>query len=182
VNRVAWEAYAIVRAVGVPGAAGAAFALIALALFLFGVKPAATAIDGERHALERLQVQLKQTQRGAATGPGTTAERLRAFYAFFPRLEALPEWLDKVYAAAARHSITLEKGEYTLARERDGRLMRYQLILPVKGSYPQLRAFLENVLQDVPAAVLDSVTFQRESIAAPQVDAQFRFSLVLGGS
>ena len=97
-------------------------------------------------------------------------------------MEALPEWLDKVFAAAARHSVALDKGEYDPGRDKDGKLIRYQLLLPVKAAYPQVRGFLESVLQEVPAAALDSVTFQRESIASPQVEAQVRFTLMLGGS
>jgi len=169
-NRLAWETRRFLRAAGIAGAAGIACAAAGLVVFVLGVEPAGREIDGERHALEKLQSRVSQAQRGAAAGPRTTAERLGAFYAFFPRVEALPDWLDKVFAAAARQSISLEKGEYTLARERDGKLARYQLLLPVKAPYPQLRAFL------------DSVTFQRESIATPQVEAQFRFTLVLGGS
>lgn len=181
-NRLGWEARRFLRTAGIAGAAGIACALAGIAVFVLGVEPAGRELDSERHALEKLQARISQAQRGAGSGPRTTAERLGAFYAFFPRVEALPDWLDKVYAAAARQSITLEKGEYSIARERDGKLTRYQLLLPVKAPYPQLRAFLESVLQDVPAAVLDSVTFQRESIAAQQVEAQFRFTLVLGGS
>ena len=180
-RRVAWELRGLLGYTGTAGIAGLLCALAALAVYVVGIAPAAQEIEAESRKLAELQSRVRQAQRGGTAGPQTTAERLAAFYGFFPPLEALPEWLDKVYEAAAGQSVVLEKGEYSLTRERDGKLLRYQLVLPVRAPYPKVRAFLDSVLQEVPAAVLESVTLQRENIAAAQVDAQLRFTLVLGG-
>jgi len=182
VSRAAWELRRLLRDAGVTGVIGLACALAGVAVVLIGIEPTVEAIGVEEQSLTKLQSRAAHARRGADSGPQTTPDRLKAFYAFFPGVEALPDWLDKVFAAAKQHSVTLEKGEYTLVRDKDGKLMRYQLLLPLKASYPQVRGFLENVLQEVPAVALDSVTFQRESIAAPQVEAQVRFTLMLGGS
>jgi len=180
-KRAAWELHSLLRCAGTAGLAGVACALVAVLVYVLGVGPAGREIETAAHELGELQSRARQGSRGAGAGPQTTAEQLAAFYGFFPRPEALPDWLDKIYEAAAGQSLTLDKGEYSLARERDGKLLRYQLLLPVRAPYPQVRAFLETVLQEVPAAVLENVTLQRESIAAPQVDAQLRFTLMLRG-
>lgn len=180
-RRAARELRGLLRLAGTAGIAGLLCALAGLAIYALGIAPAAQEIEAESHKLGELQSRARQAQRAGTAGPQTTAERLAAFYGFFPPLEALPEWLDKVYEVAAAQSLVLDKGEYALTRERDGRLLRYQLVLPVKAPYPKVRAFLESVLQEVPAAALESVTLQRESIAAAQVDAQLRFTLVLRG-
>jgi hypothetical protein len=49
----------------------------------------------------------------------------------------------------------------------------------VSGSYAEVRAFLENALDQVPVLVLDHVSMRRKRIADPQVEAEVRFTLFL---
>jgi type II secretory pathway pseudopilin PulG len=125
-----------------------------------------------------LRTRIQQAARGGITLTGSAAQ-LAEFYGFFAG-HAATDWLDKIYAAAARHSLTLEQGEYRTLPDKTGKLIRYQLTLPVKGSYVQMREFIDTVLTDVPVAALEDVGFKRESIGATTLEARIKFTLFLG--
>jgi hypothetical protein len=49
--------------------------------------------------------------------------------------------------------------------------------LPVAGTYPQLRAFIAAVLEDMPTASIDALRFERKGAAQTRLDAQVRLTL-----
>ncbi|MBI3145185.1 MAG: hypothetical protein HYZ18_07975 [Pseudogulbenkiania sp.] len=129
--------------------------------------------------LERDIVRLRR----AAGKPQASPElRLARFYQSFPPRESAPFWLEKIYAAAEAQSLTLPKGDYKISPDKSGRLWRYEISLPVSGSYTRLRAFLSQVLQDNPAAVLADLRIKRENIGQEQVEATIRLVVLLRGA
>ena len=107
------------------------------------------------------------------------ARQFDEFYRNFPSRQSAPDLLQKIYAAAAKHGIQLSQGEYRLSPDKTGRLVGYQVNLPVKGKYAELRKFAVQVLSDVPAASLDELTFKRDTVASADVDARIRFTIYL---
>lgn len=89
--------------------------------------------------------------------------------------------LGDVQVAAAHNGLSLEKGEYRLLRDAQFPLARYQITLPVSGSYAQVRGFVNEVLDRVPSAALEDLTMKRESIGAPQLESRVRLVLFLAG-
>lgn len=57
--------------------------------------------------------------------------------------------------------------------------MRYEMILPVRGSYPQIRAFIADALEAVPAIALVDVIIKREDIKVGKLDVRLSMSLYL---
>lgn len=152
--------------------------LAASAAFLaFAVKPL------EERAL-RLDRQLEGVARRAApegitrVGASTPAARIASFYRFFEREENTVEWLAKLYGIAGGAGLELRTAEYRLADTRQ-RIERYQITLPVAGSYAQIRAFLEGALAEIPVLSLDQVSFRRKSAAEPRVEAEVVLTLHL---
>ncbi|MDB6002688.1 MAG: hypothetical protein JWP52_4387 [Rhizobacter sp.] len=109
----------------------------------------------------------------------SAAEQLADFQAALPQPDSIPLWLGKINSAAAANGLLLASGEYRIERRPTERLMRYQLTLPVKGSYTQIRGFVGAVLADVPAASVDDIQMRRESAVAPTLDGRVRLSLFL---
>lgn len=116
-----------------------------------------------------------------AVKPGV-AQQLTTFYEFFPPQGALPDRLSKVYAAARKRGVILERGEYKVVQEQGWRLLRYQITLPVKGSYEQIRGFAADVLAAVPASAIDEITLKRDGIGATVIEAQIKLTLFLGAN
>jgi hypothetical protein len=92
----------------------------------------------------------------------------------------LPDWLERIYGAAEKNGVALEVGEYRLVQEKGWKLARYQLTLPVKGSYGQVRGFIAQVLTDVPAAALEEIGFRRDTVGTDRIDVRVRLTLYLG--
>lgn len=105
--------------------------------------------------------------------------QLAAFYAAFPRTSELPDAMQTLYDAAQAEELALERGDYRLVRERGQRHVRYEISLPVKGAYPQLRRFLANALAALPTLAVDEVQFSRPQIADALVECRLSLSIYL---
>jgi Tfp pilus assembly protein PilO len=183
ISRAIWLARHRLQQLGWPGMLALGLFTFCLAFYLSALLPARQKL----HALEqdttmlraRMQPSTKPVRETEAGGPEA---QLAAFYKAFPSNASTPDLLQKIHRAAASGQIRLDQGAYRLVADHDGRLQRYQITLPLKGSYPQIKTFLARVMQDLPTLALDSISFQRQNIADPLLDAQVRLTLYLGGA
>ena len=176
-SALAWTLKRTLMSLRWPGLLGVALVVFALAFYALGVRPLHKRAASLEKEVSALSAQIS-TRGGIAPRP-TQRSQLSNFFAFFPVTEALPELLGKVQRAARDNSLQLEKGEYRLTQEREFPLARYQVTLPVKGTYPQVRGFVNDVLAAVPAAALEELALKREGAADPQVEARVRFTVFL---
>lgn len=107
------------------------------------------------------------------------AEQLLAFYKRLPAERALPDALEKIFATADQHSVGVNEGEYKLSREKSGKLVRFQLTLPLKGSYPQIRHFLAALMEALPMLALENIQFDRQKVGDADIDVKVRLVLFL---
>jgi hypothetical protein len=114
-----------------------------------------------------------------ATIPSTAADRLAKFHAALGAREDLDQHMRRIYEAARKRNLALDVGEYQLVNDVAGGFRRYQIQLPIDGAFSGIQSFSQQVLLEFPFAALESMTFQRESIDAPIVEAQLRFVLFL---
>lgn len=75
--------------------------------------------------------------------------------------------------------IRLNEGEYKATSDKVGRIVRFQMTLPVKGEYPQIRKFLAALPSELPAVALQGVHFERQKVADPGVEAKLKLVLYL---
>lgn len=163
------------------GLAGIALLVFSLGFFFATVTPAKSRIDSLRGEVDDLRGRLKSAGENGITGVAPTrTSQLENFYAFFPTVQSLPDWLGQMHTAAARNGLALETAEYQLQRQKGSRLARYQITLPVKGTYPQLRGFVADLLEKVPAAALEDIVIKREAIGNPVLEARLKVTIFLG--
>lgn len=149
---------------GWPGALGAGLLLAALAVDLLANAP--------------LEESLATAQAAAAHRAllPPVAERVRKPVAL-PR-ERAEAALPRMFAAARHHDLLLDEGRYAeLGKAGENRRLRIDL--PVSGTYPALRAFLAEVLDDNPALALESLDLTRDNIEETELEARLRFVLNL---
>jgi len=161
---------------GAPGVVGAGLLVFLAALYVSSVRP-------ERARLEELQQELSQAARHKAEDaarPQSGAEKLALFYGAFPDAAELPNLLGKIFVAAKDQGLRLEQGEYRVVGGADSALTRFQITLPVRGSYPQIRKFVDAALEQVPTLALDSIHFERQKVADATVEAKIRLVVYLG--
>jgi hypothetical protein len=162
-------------------------AQLGLALCAFAVVFQIGVNGPARSRLEQLQRDAAATKKDAEDMASNSkhrdirpvGERLSDFYQHFPPGQSTPDWLRKIYIAAANQTIQLNQGDYRLVPDKTGKLAGYQINLPVQGSYAQVRKFIVQVLNDVPTASLDELTFRREAIGNAEVEAKIRLTLYL---
>lgn len=142
-------------------------------LYFAAIRPERARLDT---ALRELAVlQLKRPADIARRAPA--ANPLDLFYARFPTQAAFPDTLDQLLKTAAAHAMIVNDGEYTVTREAAGRLVRFQIVLPLRASYPQVRGFLAALAHDVPGMTLENARFERRTVGDPVLDVKLRLVL-----
>lgn len=165
---------------GLAGTVGAAFLVAAGCVYAFALLP----LEGRLLSInQRLtESRAQSTAQGMRQGLGSmdTEDKLATFYRFFKRPEKPSDWLAHVYAAADANQLDLRVGEYVTAPlEKGGGLQEITMTFPASGSYTQIRSFCESVLNSVPVASLDHITFRRRKASDTSVDAEIRISLFM---
>jgi hypothetical protein len=102
------------------------------------------------------------------------------FYAVLGDRAEAEQYLKTMFDVAAQTGISLDQGEYQWGVDKDSRTYRYQVLLPVKGSYSLIRRFSESTLRALPFASLDELTFKRDSAGEDTLGANLRFTFYLG--
>lgn len=162
----------VLSRLGVLGVLGIGVLIFCLPFYFGTLRPAERELNAQRAAAERLRT--RGPFRGVAADD--RAGDLLRFYALLPPLEQLPEELGQVYALARAARLELTQGEYRLDRRASGPVA-YRITLPIRGSYAQLRAFLDSVLREMPIASIDALRFERKRKGDTQLDAQVHLSL-----
>lgn len=177
--RFRWHLKAGIAYLGWPGMAGLGLLALALAAWLGVLQPAQDRLTNLRTQISSLRAQIAKNQ-AMQKVVHTPEDDLLSFYRLFPEHVSTPDILEKLYAAAADAGIALDQGEYRPETGKGDKLDRYQITLPVAGSYPQIRKFIARLLVDLPAISLDGISFQRQKIGDPQVESQIKLTLYLG--
>lgn len=164
------------RRLGGLGALGLALLIFALG-FHHAVRPPALADLAQARA-GALRPRLAPDSE-PATPAEDTGQQLARFYRHFAAGQGVQDWLERIYRGAADNGLVLEEGEYRMVPSHLPRLARYQVRLPVRGSYRQVRGFLAQVLRAVPVAALDNVEFERQKVGEATISARVHLSLYL---
>jgi hypothetical protein len=150
------------------GAGFAALALIAVALLFnaLAVKPLQERSAALHAALER----------GGGGGGAPAAGQLDELYGYLDRAEERTDWLAKLHAIGRATGVQTRSATYRSVAA-GARLERYEIVLPVSGSYSQIRDFLKRALAEIPVLSLDQLSLKREKRSDERVQAELRLSL-----
>lgn len=174
-----WVRWRWVHLFGWPGLIGAGLLAACPAFYLSAIQPAQTRLDEAQQSATSIQERVKLAANGLNHSELTPAEQLAEFYRIFPNEKNLLPWLEKVFALAETHGIRLDQGEYKVTRDRVGRLVRFQMTLPVRSSYPQIRKYLNSLRAEIPIASMEHLQFERQKVNDPEVEAKIKLALYL---
>jgi Tfp pilus assembly protein PilO len=152
-------------------------AALALGLYIFAVRPLVPQAQSLRDRVARLESQAGSRRGDAA--PAQPASQLAVFYQQLPPVTQAPQVVQRLHRHARSAGLQLQSGEYRPLPDPSARLVRYQIVLPVKGSYPQVRHFLAGAMGDMPELALDGVAFQRDEGGSGELEVQLRFTAFL---
>ena len=151
---------------GPSGLASLALLAAAVAFFAVAVQPLEQKDRALRATLER------RDGEGEERGP----DQLAAFYRFLERKEETTDWLAKLHGIARATGVDLRSATYR-TQDAGARLERYEIVVPVRGSYGQVRDFLRRTLAEVPVLSLDQVSLKRASRNDAELQAELRMSI-----
>jgi len=104
------------------------------------------------------------------------AEKVDAVYQYLEKPEATTDWLAKLYAIGRATGVELQSASYK-TQAASGRLERYEIVLPLTGSYTQMRDFLKRSLAEIPVLSLDQISLKRDNRREGTVQAELRLTL-----
>lgn len=174
--RLRWYARRGLAGLGWQGVVGC----LAIVLALLG---RALWLPAQRAEIDEFNRQIQaaaQTQQRLATPQPTQPVPLTTFYRFFPPVDTIPDWIDKLSELAGKHKLALAKAQYQLEPMPPLRLRQYRITLPLTGRYLDIRQFLQDLLQTMPHAVLDDASFERKDLSQGNVTANIQFRMVFG--
>jgi hypothetical protein len=171
---IQWWPRRLWRLLGAPGLVGLVLTLLAPLILLGGILPLQNKVASLRQELTQKPAQPVRATPVIPPEKALTAE-LATFEERFPTVDQLSDQLDILFELAKKHGLLVDKGEYTLIERAGGAMRRFEVTLPVTGTYPQIRTLLLDALHKLPAAALSDVTLEREKIADSRAKATLRF-------
>jgi len=90
--------------------------------------------------------------------------------------EQATDWLAKLHGIGAATGVQLKSASYR-SQKTDARIVRYEMVLPVAGSYAQIREFLQRSLAEVPVLSVDQLNLKRDGKNANVIQAEMRLTL-----
>jgi hypothetical protein len=111
--------------------------------------------------------------------PPSPNANLALFYDALGERRYAEQQVKTLFALAAKTGLVLSQGEYKSGFEQNGRFHTYQVNLPVKGSYAAIWQFAMLALRAMPFASLDEISFRRDTVGEPAVEARLRLTLYL---
>ena len=118
----------------------------------------------------------RQAPRTAAEGPASAADKVNAVYDFLKRSEQPTDWLAKLHAVGMASGVQLRSASYRTQQDA-GRILRYEIVLPLAGSYAQIRDFLQRSGAEIPVMSIDQLTLKRENRSQDALQAELRLTL-----
>jgi len=106
-------------------------------------------------------------------GTGTAAGKVASVYGFLEKPEQTTDWLAKLHGIGAATGVQLRSASYK-THATGSRIERYEIMLPVAGSYPQIRDFLKRSLAEIPVLSVDQLTLKSEK---GTINAELRLTL-----
>lgn len=178
--KLLWQILRWIKSIGMSGMSGVTLLLLAIGLYLGAVMPQQERFVKLTQDVADEQARQKSAPLKPVVDTRSTEARLRLFYDFFPSQEKAPALLKTIYRAARDEAISLADGEYKYNNGKAGGIKMYQIDLPVRGSYIQIRKFIVKVLNAIPSVALDEVNFKRELVGSGELEARLRFIIYLG--
>ena len=165
INRLRWQSTYSLHSLGVAGALALLAAVVSVALFLGN-----RSLERER---DSLQSEVSEWRPPTTIAPKPGAEsRLPGEMA---RRQEIPQWLAQLQNAASEHDLYIPGIQYQPDTTKG--FFQYRIKLTLTGAYPEVRAFLNQVLGAIPGLTLDRLRIGREEIGMQEVDATMQLSL-----
>ena len=176
-NQVRRQSHRVHQKLGANGLGGIALVIAGAIGIAYAHQAQIESRDLEARVAAARQQAAAQAQQPVVEDLGPR-ERLRQFQSWLPAPSTATDDLRKIYQAAAKNNVVLSKGEYSLNNiDGSGGMQQYDIVLPVKESYPAVKGFVAEVLNALPHASLAEMRVERSASIANELDTRVHFTL-----
>ena len=126
--------------------------------------------------MEARKAELQARPSGRPAESADVADKVSAVYAFLRKDESATDWLAKLHGIGAATGVQLRSGSYR-TQPTEGRIVRYEVVLPVSGGYAQIRDFLNRSQAEIPVMSIDQIKLRRETRTDGALQAELRLTL-----
>jgi Tfp pilus assembly protein PilO len=128
--------------------------------------------------LKNLSLAEAAARQGRKADAGQSGEKVAAVYEYLRKEEDTTDWLAKLHGIGTATGIQMRTATYR-TQPTEGRIVRYEIVLPVAGSYGQIRDFLKRAALEIPVLSIDQVTLKKEERKGAALQAEMRLTLHL---
>ncbi|TFW71619.1 hypothetical protein C3Y98_05880 [Methylotenera oryzisoli] len=164
------------RQLGWQGWLGLSLLLVSLLLMVMVVRPQASKIETLTSHILELKTNPNINKLKVKTDTQFDIEQ--KFYALLPQKNEANNKITEILHAATSAGIVTNKVEYS-SQSLSATLIKYQISLPVQGSYVQIRQFINAVLNNLPTVALNDISMKRENIGSDLIEANIKFTIYL---
>jgi Tfp pilus assembly protein PilO len=157
----------IIDRIGFAGVGAIGLLAAALLFSNFMVKPL---------QLKNLSLAEAAARQGRKADAGQSGEKVAAVYEYLRKEEDTTDWLAKLHGIGTATGIQMRTATYR-TQPTEGRIVRYEIVLPVAGSYGQIRDFLKRAALEIPVLSIDQVTLKKEERKGAALQAEMRLTL-----
>ncbi|MBS4095537.1 MAG: hypothetical protein KGZ83_01695 [Sulfuricella sp.] len=179
-HRLRWAMRRGLRQLGLPGVVGLGVLAMCPAFYFSAIQPAQTRLETAHRNSLSVGERIKQRAALPEAERLTQAEQLASFYRIFPGEKSSPRWIEKLVVLAESHGLSLDQGDYKVARDKVGKLVQLKMTFPIKGEYTQIRKFVSALPLEIPVFSLESIQFERQKISDTAIEAKIGLVLYLG--
>lgn len=159
-------------------------AQIGLLLIVTGLLLLLTVTSPKAHALKALNAditELKNSHQASTFQENINPEIdiAEQFYALLPAQKEVNIKIAQILQIASDNGLQVKKVEYTTQSTASAALLKYQIKLPLTGTYLQIRQFVTHTLNAQPSLALSDINFKRDDIGADLVKSNILFTLYL---
>jgi Tfp pilus assembly protein PilO len=157
----------IIDRIGFAGVGAIGLLAAALLFSNFMVKPL---------QLKNLSLAEAAARQGRKADGAQAGEKVAAVYEYLRKEEDTTDWLAKLHGIGTATGIQMRTATYR-TQPTEGRIVRYEIVLPVAGSYGQIRDFLKRAALEIPVLSIDQVTLKKEDRKGAALQAEMRLTL-----
>lgn len=174
-----WVSNYCAKSLGIWGLLGLALGIFSLLIYLTKMMDVDKELNLALAQYNQLQANKPVPAQTIAAPAVTTEQEVIDFYHSFPTGASLSKLLGQIDDSAVKQRLVLNRGDYKLIQTKEGKLTRYEIVLPVIGKYSQIRQFLVDILYKIPTIAVTDMQIKRESSTSPMVEARVVFVLFM---
>lgn len=103
--------------------------------------------------------------------------RLDDFVGTLPRHDEINTTLNLLHDLAVRHHISLKNSDYRPAQNITDAIQRMRITVKTEGNYSDLRGFLREIPQALPALAIEHLSLTRQKISDTRLETVVEFTL-----